>query len=142
MAPRHNLLVNDVTMDEQACKGCLLGTHMVSEGTSFAMYENRCFPGLSDTPTRGTVKISVPADAKFDLHKKMLLWNVKDPLWDDCLSTFAWEIDKDTLMLLVHMPDFSRIHVLETFSGGYAGWKHATRFLSDVFWKIHADDWH
>ena len=25
MAPRHNLLVNDVTMDEQACKGCLLG---------------------------------------------------------------------------------------------------------------------
>ena len=43
------------------------------------------------------------------------------------------EIDKDTLMLPLHVPDFSRIHVFETFSGGYAGWKHATRFLSDVF---------
>ena len=64
---------------------------------------------------------------------KMLLWNVRDSFWEPMSSDSAWEIDGHTMVLPISVPSMEKLHVLELFSGGYAGWKHASRFLKELF---------
>ena len=59
---------------------------------------------------------------------------MKDAFAEMRSDQVAWIIDKYiTMVLPIHDVQPDEIHVLEAFSGGDRGWKHAINFLGDHF---------
>lgn len=133
MTPRNNLLMGNVSIQWDDDNFFLLGQHMIPEGSSKQMFINRCFPGLADTMNSDIVKVSCQKPIDIQLTEKVLLWNVRDSFWECSLNGLAWEIDEHTVVLPVKVPSRDKLHILEMFSGGYAGWKHASRLIKDLF---------
>ena len=133
LKPRHNILLDNTSMEWKDDHLFLKGQHATPEGSSRAMYLNRCFPGLPDMTCDDSVLVSCMKPITVQTTTKMLLWNVRDTCWDHNRYDCAWEIDEHTMVLPIKVPSMTKLHILELFAGGYAGWKHASRFLKEVF---------